>query len=607
MGKPLKIYVEVIAVFIVMCLCRHLHAGGVAGDREWSAHSPDTICRTKEDRATHEQFVDKKIFLGAFRRAATFCISEKDAICWVLNDLSRNINVVDIRQRRIAGALGRLDGPLAVHYLEQSEQIIVVDEAKRPRRGVTIKFLHPSTGEQTKEIEIDDWRTYRINSAVLSQDESTLWLVTSATMSSLYGSVPSVMYQIGLIREKVEICVGSKKAEIGKVNHDMLQMRCVLDPQGRLFVSGHQPKTISQYDIPSGKLRPLVTLPDEIGILFADSVKARVYASLMRGGIAVIDTDKGELVFVIPTRQAVTAMCTVPETNELLIALKGSHELELVDTNAFDKRGIVILPGGDKGGPVGVAKMSFHAESGTLVAIVREGYGLALYDFQTNSGCFLDVRDPTCVRVDPRGKYAYTCNSGSGNISIVDLSADRFVGTIQIGGSPWDMDFLPGSKCALITDPARKRILTLDLDTHEILNEFSLEKSPYRVISSKDGKSCIVSWDSFLGDRSILDLGSGRITKAEISDLSAEAWPDIRIYIRSVAIGDKTGVRVKVPGWLGVEWSIVIGRDTGREYVRLFADNITSVALSADEQWAYIACQKSASNPVLLKVRIAEK
>jgi hypothetical protein len=77
----------------------------------WQRGPLATASRPEQIKAERGRFEEKRIFLGSFRRAVDFCISEKDGLCWVLNDLSDNMNVVDLHEGRLAGSFGGFISP----------------------------------------------------------------------------------------------------------------------------------------------------------------------------------------------------------------------------------------------------------------------------------------------------------------------------------------------------------------------------------------------------------------------------------------------------------------------------------------------------------------
>ena len=611
MKNSAKSLVKFVVIFIAVC--SEVNAYGVENDRKLFSRSPEII-EIEADKNVIREMVKSKIPLGAFWGAKDLCISEENGLCWVLNRWS--INVVELKEKQLVGAFGDFHRPLAMRYLTKSNRIIVVDAA-REHRGSIIKFYDLETGNLTDEIMIDDNRACKFNSVILSNDESRLWLVTHAARVSMlklsdYDPSRSAMYEVDLDGKKAELCIGEGKAGSDRSDFNGvlgLQMRCVLDAKGRLFLSGHSLKTISQYDETTKTIKDIVKLKNEPCYLNADPVRARLYVIFPEGGITVIDTDKRRLVGEIPTDKVIENMLVLSDTNELLLADKDSHELQVYDAETLEKRGVISLPGTLRGHPKGIGKLAFHKESRTLVAVVRTGFGLALYDCEGGSGVFLNVRDPMSVHVGPKGKLIYTCNKGSGNISVVDLVAERFVGTIEIGGSPFDMEFLPDGRTALISDRTEKRIVVLDLEKKKILKEFKLSKQPISVISSKDGKRCAIAsnWSKKHNDCFIVDLDSGKSERVRISSLVKEDWPGINKTGRAMAIGEKTGVQIEVPGWIGSKGPILIDGPKETKRVKHFAYDTTSVVLSPDEKWAYITCRFNFSGPVLVKISIADK
>ena len=571
----------------------------------WQRGPLATASRPEQIKAERGRFEEKRIFLGSFRRAVDFCISEKDGLCWVLNDLSDNMNVVDLHEGRLAGSFGGFISPQACHYLPTSNRLLVVDEA-RDSRGAVVRLLDAATGVEKKQIAVRDWRAYRISSTALSEDETTLWLVTACTHSSLYGPVRSVLYKIDLRSGRSELCMGPARPDMETGTTAPGRMACVLGPNGRLFFWGHEPNTISEYDTSAGEARCFLRLEEEFDILAADADRGRLYVCFAAGNIAEVDTDKAALASTIETNGRVTAMCLVPHVQELVYLVEGSGEAQVLDARTLDNKYAINLPGITKGAEGAVAKMCFDKGAKTLVVAARNGNALVLYDTLSGAARVLDVGNPTCVRVGPGGERIYICHAQTGNISMVDAKTDKFLGTIQLGGSLWDVDFLHKKNHAVVADVAGARVVLLDLDTLKILREFITEQKPWRVIVSEDDRRCLVSfdrlWDFESSGRAVLDFKSGIVTRVRTSELR-EAWPQIPKREYSLAVERRNGgLYVRIPGFLRSTHYVPIGSASARRYLASFGYEMPCVALSPDERWAYVACQISPANAVLLKV-----
>ncbi len=508
-------------------------------------------------RVKHQKRIAGRIYLGASRRARDIAISEKDGLCWVLDNLSGVINVVDIERRRLASSITGLEMPLAIHYLPQTKRLLVLDHERESRKN-KIVLIDPHDQTDKTVIAVDALSAHRLCSTVVSHDESTLWVSVPSGLSSYYGQTPSYLYEID-----IESGTWSERAASVPPRNNGYRLdfspniHCLMDRDGRLIVSGLKPRTISRYNKKTATFDTLVTLKSKVNQIFSDGSTDRVYAVLRTGEVVYFDPYKQKEPVYMGLSGSISSIQHLGKSETVVLADRQTHTLKTYALPASKQSITIDLPGDKFGFPVGVERLALHEESQTLVAIVREGGALALYDLHKRVGTFLDVKGGWCVRIPPGSELAIVCNRNSDNLSVVDLSTDRFLGTIPVQGQPADIRFRPDGQLGVVFDIDGNAIGVLDVTAREM--------QPKK--------------------------------EHEIPDDLLPAEP------RTLAIGDRSGNWVKVPGWIGVEWPIIINNEKGRSYWRLFARNLTSVVLSPDENWAYVLCEKN-NGPMLLKVPV---
>ena len=116
----------------------------------------------------------------------------------------------------------------------------------------------------------------------------------------------------------------------------------------------------------------------------------------------------------------------------------------------------------------------------------------------------------------PDGKFVYVANTGSKTISVIDTKTHE-VKTIQAGGKPSGLAFLPGGKKLLVTligETAQIEgfVEIITIKTGEISTLVPVGKQPERVALSADGKRAYVAALTD-GSISVVDVESMKVIK----------------------------------------------------------------------------------------------
>ncbi|MSS70706.1 MAG: hypothetical protein EXS64_04365 [Candidatus Latescibacteria bacterium] len=165
-------------------------------------------------------------------------------------------------------------------------------------------------------------------------------------------------------------------------------------------------------------------------------------------------------------------------------------------------------------GPFGIA---VSPDGGSLYVVnTRSGNGsLSIIDVRTKT-----VRDslqldtaPGLIVISPDGRWGFLNSSIGGRISILDLTTNRIVGTIQTGGEEvYGMGFSPDGK--RLYAAATGKIVVIDPERNLIVDRINVADNTGPLCVSPDGSRIYVSAFSFTGGGAgiyIVDLATRKV------------------------------------------------------------------------------------------------
>jgi DNA-binding beta-propeller fold protein YncE len=124
---------------------------------------------------------------------------------------------------------------------------------------------------------------------------------------------------------------------------------------------------------------------------------------------------------------------------------------------------------------------------------------LALSMLPAMAGPTNSLRYPVAFAITPDGRTAFTANSRSGTISVVDLEHLRLLSEYQLGGIPSDLAIHPSGEIIVVTDRMRGQLHVLKLSDRSLksLTTVKTVAQPAQVLIGPKGDSLAVSstWD----------------------------------------------------------------------------------------------------------------
>ena len=95
---------------------------------------------------------------------------------------------------------------------------------------------------------------------------------------------------------------------------------------------------------------------------------------------------------------------------------------------------------------------------------------------------------PHMVAVTPDERQAWTADSGSGTVSVIDLRARRQRASIDVGGVPMGIALTPDGKTLLVGTRTTNQVVVVDAVTNTVRRKLGVAGQPSRVVVSPDGR-----------------------------------------------------------------------------------------------------------------------
>lgn len=155
---------------------------------------------------------------------------------------------------------------------------------------------------------------------------------------------------------------------------------------------------------------------------------------------------------------------------------------------------------------------------------------------------------PHMVAVTADERQAWTADSGSGTVSVIDLRGRRQRGTIEVGGVPMGIALTPDEKTLLVGTRTANMVVVVDAVTNMVKRKLGVAGQPSRVVVSPDGRWAYTSLIES-GEVAVIDLTALEEVKRAAVGRHAEG---IRLDAGSGTLfvsaqGDNRTVRFRLP------------------------------------------------------------
>ncbi len=206
--------------------------------------------------------------------------------------------------------------------------------------------------------------------------------------------------------------------------------------------------------------------------------------------------------------------------------------------------------------------------------------------------------DPDAIAFDGTNGYLYVANSGSDNVSVIDGSTDRVVGSVTVGSDPDSITYDPVSGDLYVANSGSSNVSVLDGATDQVVGSVPVGQVPSATAyDAADGYLYVANYfsDYLTEINTVTNQPVGTIPVALEMDAIAYDGATERVYAASyglIAMTVLNGVTGQVVGRVGVGINpdaIALDPANGFVYVADFgSDNITVVNGATDRTVASI-------------------
>jgi YVTN family beta-propeller protein len=122
---------------------------------------------------------------------------------------------------------------------------------------------------------------------------------------------------------------------------------------------------------------------------------------------------------------------------------------------------------------------------------------------------------PRCVAVNPAGTNAYVTNQRdsanvAGSMSIIDVSTDTIVGTVEVGDNPLGITISPDGSKIYVVNLMNHQVSVINAGTNTIENTITVSSHPTQAAITADGSKLLVT-ASVDGYVDVVDTGTNSI------------------------------------------------------------------------------------------------
>ena len=121
-------------------------------------------------------------------------------------------------------------------------------------------------------------------------------------------------------------------------------------------------------------------------------------------------------------------------------------------------------------------------------------------------------KDPNHFAFSPDGRFMYTSNEYSHQLSVIDLQARKLVRQVDTGKRPVDVSLAPGGKTLFVANYGEGRVTAYETDGFKELDRIQTGAGAHGMAMSVDGKTLFVS-NRDASSVSIIDVASRKVTQ----------------------------------------------------------------------------------------------
>ena len=239
--------------------------------------------------------------------------------------------------------------------------------------------------------------------------------------------------------------------------------------------------------------------------------------------VAVIDTGNPSLLSAIPVGGRPRGLTISPDGAQVFVASETTSRISVIDTETQAVSATIDLPSGAR--PYGVA----ITPDGSMLWVVDFAQRGRVYVIDVASETMIDSIGvgpfPVQVAISPDGSLAYVANSGSNNVTVIDIrtrTRNRSVGV----ESPYAVAFHPtGNRVYVTSRTVPGQVFAIDTATDMVLDRWDVGEKPEFLAVGSDGLRLYVT-SRLSNFMNVINLLSGQ----------NEAIPDVGFGLGPIAL-----------------------------------------------------------------------
>ncbi len=206
-----------------------------------------------------------------------------------------------------------------------------------------------------------------------------------------------------------------------------------------------------------------------------------------------------------PDRKTLYVTC---ERSQAVVAIDSSTEtvVQAFETGQSYTHMLALTPKGDK-----LYTANIGSGNSTVIDLTA---GTVLGQISTGEGC-------EGIAVRPDGKEVWTTNRAADTLSVIDLATDRVVETLPCPGFPIRVQFLPDGRRALVSCARANQVAVWDVATRSEIERIEIGAVPIGLLIEPGGRRAYVA-NTEADMVAVLDLESLRI----VGQIEAGRTPD---------------------------------------------------------------------------------
>jgi len=120
-----------------------------------------------------------------------------------------------------------------------------------------------------------------------------------------------------------------------------------------------------------------------------------------------------------------------------------------------------------------------------------------------------DVNSPTGVAISPDCKWLYVTNGESNNVTYINMASYRITGTIPVGNAPYGIAMTPDGGTAYVTNYLDNTVSLINITNKKVNGTINVGKGPYGIkVNPRNGEAYVVNSDdgtiSVIRDRNVV-------------------------------------------------------------------------------------------------------